>query len=101
MAPPEMLPGDVFAFVVQAKATGQAKEISAVLHAPELKLLLWEPLLLTLKAPGCRIGVGMGGGLSPTEARQNHPSHRTSHRPSWAGGEDASGAWPPPAFQRA
>eukprot|EP00913_Durusdinium_trenchii_P034552 g32324.t1 len=62
VAPPEMLPGDVFAFVVQAKATGQAKEISAVLHAPELKLLLWEPLLLTLKAFTTRSGGRAGRG---------------------------------------
>lgn len=41
--------GEPFALILQARATS-GKEVSAVVHCPELKVMFWEPLILTLRA---------------------------------------------------
>lgn len=41
--------GEQFALIVQARAIS-GKEVHAVVHCPECKVMLWEPLILTLRA---------------------------------------------------
>eukprot|EP00435_Cladocopium_sp_Y103_P052549 s522_g16.t1 len=41
--------GEQFALIVQARAIS-GKEVHAVVHCPDCKVMLWEPLILTLRA---------------------------------------------------